>query len=104
MKSYYYVKYGDFGNVYSLYWAPTDFTPPTDWERITRKKAERLAAAERYARRTDPAFAYFADSYIWPAQLDDYMGEYENFGDIQSQAVCGYHGWYLDDPYIIRHE
>lgn len=98
MKSYYYIKYGNFGNVYNLYWAPADFTPPETWERISRKDAERYAAAERRRRKENPAFAYFADSYIWPVLPD----RQDDYGDIWVHAVTGRRGWYLDGRYIIR--
>ena len=48
MKNHYFVHYWrDFGNCYDLYHAPADFVPPSGWERITRKEAERLARAEK---------------------------------------------------------
>lgn len=98
--THYYIERGDFANVYRLYHAPTDFTPPATWERITRKQAEHYAARERERRRTDSAFSGYADAYIYPAQQRDRFDEY---GDIDDQARAGWHGWYLDGSYIIRH-
>lgn len=67
MKNHYFVHYWrDFGNCYHLYYAPADFVPPSGWERITRKEAERLARAEKQRRKYDPAFSRFADAYIFP--------------------------------------
>ena len=69
MKNHYFVHYWrDFGNCYHLYYAPADFVPPADWnwERISRKEAERLASAEKQRRKDDPAFSHFADAYIFP--------------------------------------
>lgn len=71
MKRKYYVSWGNFGNSYALYHAPADFTPPPEWERITRKEAERLARAERYRRDHEPAFSEFADAWIYPHDFDD---------------------------------
>lgn len=70
MKKAYYVEYyRDFGNTYNLYWAPCDITVPASFERITRKKAEDLCKRERQARRDNPDFSGYADTYIWPYGL-----------------------------------
>ena len=71
MKNRYYVRYWrDFSNCYELYHAPADFVPPSAWERIRRKNAERLARAEKYRRATNPAFSHYADAYIYPHDWD----------------------------------
>lgn len=74
MKRKYYVHYYmDFGNTYNLYYANTpemEARIPEGAERITRKKAERLARAERARRINDAASAFRADGAIYPAGVD----------------------------------
>lgn len=66
----YFVKYGDFGNAYSLRWAEQGDNIPEGWEPITRKEAEKLARAERDRRKDNPAFSGYADRYIAPFEPD----------------------------------
>lgn len=66
----YFVKYGDFGNVYSLRWAEDGDAIPAGYEQITRKKAEQLARAERRRRKDEPMSSGYADSYIFPFTPD----------------------------------
>lgn len=71
MKKYFIVR-GDFGNVYSLYWADStemEKLLPEGAERISRKEAERLAAAENYRRKYTPSSSGYAASAIYPAGL-----------------------------------
>lgn len=70
MKKAYYVEYyRDFGNTYNLYWAPYDIHVPASFQRITRQKAEKLCRQERQARRDNPDFSGYADTYVWPYGL-----------------------------------
>lgn len=69
MKKYFIVR-GNFGNVYALYWADSpemEKLLPEGAERISRKEAERLAAAENYRKKHDKSFSGYADSAIYPA-------------------------------------
>ena len=70
MKRKYYVRKGDFANVYSLGYADTDaeiaMAESGDWEQITRKEAERLCRAERTRQKEEPAFSGYADDVILP--------------------------------------
>ena len=66
----YFVAYGRFSNEYALYWADSSEMEkllPQGAERISRKEAERLAAAENYRRKYTPSSAGYADSAIYPA-------------------------------------
>ena len=66
----YFIVCGDFGNVYSLHWADSSDMEkllPEGAERISRKEAERLAAAENYRRKYTPSSAGYADNAIYPA-------------------------------------
>lgn len=70
-KSYYIVR-GDFGNVYSLYWADSPEMAarlPEDAERITRKRAIEYCREELDRREHDASFAFYAASSIVPADL-----------------------------------
>ena len=69
MKKYYIVR-GNFANVYTLSWADgpeMEAKLPENAERISRKEAERLAAAENYRRKYTPSSAGYADNAIYPA-------------------------------------
>lgn len=69
MKKYYIVR-GNFANIYSLFWAEgpeMEKLLPEDAERISRKEAERLAAAENYRRKHTPSSSGYADIAIYPA-------------------------------------
>lgn len=72
MKHYYVKYYRSFGNCYALNWADNsaDIAALTSdgYERITRAEALRLARDEAIRRRDDPAFAYYATAYIYPAR------------------------------------
>ena len=65
----YFVAYGRFANEYALYWADSSDMEklPEGAERISRKEAERLAAAENYRRKYTPSSAGYADNAIYPA-------------------------------------
>ena len=66
----YFVSRGDFGNIYSLAYTETPnqekAAESLGFSRITRKEAESLCREERQRRKYDEAFAYYADSYIYP--------------------------------------
>lgn len=74
MKKYYIIR-GDFGNCYALYWtensAEENELASLGATNITRKEAIEYARAERQRRRDDPAFAYHADSFIYPVAYRD---------------------------------
>lgn len=81
MKKYFANYYNGFGNAYDLRWADTaeDVAALIEWgyERVSRKEAERLCAAERWRRKYDQAFSGYADTHIWPAALDrDYFDSF----------------------------
>lgn len=68
----YYIVRGDFGNVYSLYWADNpemEAHLPWNAERITRQKALEYCRDELERQKYDPAFAYYASSSIYPAGI-----------------------------------
>lgn len=67
----YYVRYPrNFANEYSLVWADSEHPMPdpedNGWERITRRQAIRLAAAEADRRKTEWNFSWHSDQYIFP--------------------------------------
>lgn len=66
----YFVKWGRAGNEYSLMYTQ-DGSTPDGYEQITREKAQYLARKEVRARKEDPAFAYRADTYIYPAEMTE---------------------------------
>lgn len=70
----YFVRYGNFGNVYSLVWTEDEKTEKVvlshGFERITRKQAEKLCALENYRRKHDSAFSGYASSVILPYDID----------------------------------
>lgn len=81
-KKYWAHYYRDFANTYRLYWtdcAEMKNNLPADAERITRKDAEHLAAAERARREIDGQFAGYADTAIYPADGTDYYGIERNY-------------------------
>ena len=99
MKTAYYVQYYmGFANTYNLCHAPVGEELPSDWERITRKEAERLCAQERYARKHNQAFSGYGDSYIYPYDLTK---EEVERGDVAYMADIR-QGFYFDGSYIIR--
>lgn len=97
MKTSYYVEYWhNFSNTYNLWHAPSGWPVPEDWQRITRRRAERLAAAERRARKVDPAFSGYASAYVLPADAAE-----DDTCDIVAAAYDG-RKYYFDGPGIIR--
>lgn len=95
MKKAYYIQYfRDFSNCYALYWAEQGVAVPQDWERITRREAESLCRKERSARHFTPAFASYADAYIfpadWPTPADATFAHY----DPARWVMCG--------PYVVE--
>lgn len=67
----YFVAYGRFSNEYALYWADSpemEKLLPQGAERISRKEAERLAAAENYRKKHDKSASGYADNAIYPAE------------------------------------
>lgn len=85
MRRQYFVHYyKDFGNTYNLLYADTEEAlkaVPAGAERITRKKAESLAADENRRRKFGPGYASNA---IWPA---DETEEEEIFWDKHFEKV-----------------
>lgn len=72
MSKKYYIVRGRAGNEYDLLWADETnlHALPDKAERITRAEAYKLARDERYRRRHDPAFAFYAADCIYPAGHD----------------------------------
>lgn len=66
MNAYYIHYYRDFGNTYCLYYAPVGTPVPPELERITRAQAEQKCRDERLARKYDPNFSGYGDTYIYP--------------------------------------
>ncbi len=72
MKTYF-IRWGDFSNVYDLAWA--DNKADISWlvsqhfERCTRREAEYRARRERDRRKYDQAFVYYASDAIRPAKF-----------------------------------
>lgn len=82
MRKYYVHYYRDFGNTYNLYWTDgleSEAALPDGAERISRKRAFELARRERDARKYDPAFSGYADSYIYSplysAEAHEFYGQ-----------------------------
>ena len=71
MRNAYYVQYDrrGFANCYDLWYCPSGEVVPDGWERITRREAVRLCAAERRRRKADPAFSGYAPEFIFPAEV-----------------------------------
>lgn len=67
---HYYVRYGEFRNIYALTYAETAKDAAElesrNFERITRKEALRLAARERDLRAYNPMFSGIADVAVMP--------------------------------------
>ena len=70
----YYVKRGDFCNVYTVFYCDPGDIVPRGAERITRKEAERLTRRERERRREEPYSSGYASIAIRRA-CDVYGGE-----------------------------
>jgi len=78
MKKAYFIARGKFDNEYSLYYTETPEEEKQaeidGCERITRKEAIAYCVAERRRRKNDPAFAYYANTHVWPyAKRDNFM-------------------------------
>lgn len=76
----YYACYSDFINAYCLAWAETPaqtaYAKSQGYKRVTRRKAEKLCAAENRRRKDNPAFGGYASSVIYPVDFDPtYMYE-----------------------------
>lgn len=75
MKKQYYAWYGDFGNVYNLYWGETSeqikLAEKNGYTRITRRQAEKLCAEENNRRKFDGNFSGYADNLIFPVDCDE---------------------------------
>lgn len=75
MKKFYIQYYADFSNTYNLAYAETEteekMANELGYERITRKQAARLCAAENERRKHDQAFSYYASNIILPIGYDD---------------------------------
>ena len=73
MRRQYFVIYNKgFANSYDLVYAETEEDlklVPVKAERITRKEAEALCAAENSRRKTDQSFSGFADNCIYPVSV-----------------------------------
>lgn len=70
MKKQYFVRFGSFGNMYSLRWADTaegvQSLLRAGYDRTPRSEAVGLARAERWRREYDRAFSGFADIQVLP--------------------------------------
>lgn len=95
----YYVCHGDFGNVYSLYWAETaeqiKMAKEYGYTRITRREAEKLCAEENDRRNYDSNFSGYADNLIYPI---DYDGEHAKW-DLFNQR-----GAVFQDGYVVEYK
>ena len=66
----YYVVYGNFANVYSLFWADNEKMRkqlPEGAEQISRKEAIKMCKEERQRRKEDTNSSGYASAYICPA-------------------------------------
>ena len=72
MKTYF-IRRGDFENVYELAWADNkediSWLVSQNFERCTRREAENYARRERYRRKYDRAFSCYASDAIYPAKF-----------------------------------
>lgn len=79
MKQYYVNYYKSFGNTYNLAWAETPelkkLAQEWGYEKITRREAEKLCAAENDRRQHDQSFSGYADNVILPIECarDDWQ-------------------------------
>ena len=92
MRKSYFVKHTrDFANCYSLVYTETHEQKADaiadGYEQIPRRRAEELAAQERFRRKYDPSFAYHADADIFP------FGVYADFN---------HYPWTRDGYLIVR--
>lgn len=76
----YWIKQGDFSNVYSLCYTTSPeeekLAKELGYERITYKQAVQKCVQERDRRRTNPSFAYYGDILIYPLKGDAKLGVY----------------------------
>ena len=81
MKQYYVRYYKDFGNTYNLAWAETPdqikMAEDAGYQKITRREAEKLCAAENDRRKHDQSFSGYADNVILPIECarDDWRDD-----------------------------
>lgn len=72
MKTYF-IRCGDFANIYDLAWADNredvSWLVSNNFERCTRREAENYARRERYCRKHDQAFSGYASTSIYPAKF-----------------------------------
>lgn len=91
MNNKYWVKYGDFANIYSLEYTRTPEQEAEairqGFERITLREAKHLCALERDRRKYDQAFSGYADTRIWPFGVDR--------GDVNGSR------YYMESGYVI---
>ncbi len=92
MKNSYYIKWGRAGNEYDLCYAPEGVNPGDGWEQITRKKAEKYAAAEARRREDEPSSAYFAEAYIYPYDMNE---------DEAYAFYCRHLGWHTVGRVVV---
>lgn len=82
MRSYW-IKRGEFSNQYGLVYCNSTIdeekAQTAGYERITRKEAIAKCREERNRQKADPAFAGYADSYIYPFMLDYYYTDFNNY-------------------------
>lgn len=81
MKKYFVSVYNNFANTYEIMWAETPdqiaYAMSQGYKRITRRKAEKLCAAENRRRKDNPSFGGYASSVIYPVDFDpSYMDMY----------------------------
>ena len=72
MRKYWVQYWRNFGNTYNLFYTENpeeESMLPGNAERITRKEALKLAREESDRRKYDEAFAYNADSEIYPVSF-----------------------------------
>ena len=71
MRRKFFIRHGDFGNVYDLAWADTlahcSQLIGMGFTQCSRKYAERKARDERYRRHFDQYFSGYADNAVHPA-------------------------------------
>lgn len=89
----YFVKYGKFGNTYTLCYTEDGSKPSGEgWEQITRKEAEALARAEARRRKDDPYFSGYADAWVFPVGMTE---------DDEYNFECR-RGWHTEGRIAVR--
>lgn len=90
-KKQYFIRRGNFGNVYDLAWADNKedcrMLEEMGFERESRKHAEHNARMERWRRKYDQSCSGYADESIYPAKY--YTPEVQN--DWQGAEMWLYH-------------